>query len=70
MPMRSVTLRFSEGVWDTVQREAQIAGISASQFVREAVLARAAFEIGRREEGRDWERVFAEVRRMLGPEES
>ena len=40
--MKVTTVRFSRDLWDTVAEEAEQAGISASQFIREAALARAA----------------------------
>jgi hypothetical protein len=42
MPLRPVTIRFSEPVYDAVAREAAAAGETIAQFVREASLARAA----------------------------
>jgi Mobilization protein NikA len=39
--MKVTTVRFSEDLWATIQAEAEIAGVSASQFIREAALARA-----------------------------
>jgi hypothetical protein len=46
--MRVTTVRFSEDLWATVQAEAEVAGVSASQFIREAALARAAAAAGAR----------------------
>ena len=48
MPMRATTVRFSEDLWDLLEREAARQGISAAQFVREATILRAAFLIGKR----------------------
>jgi uncharacterized protein (DUF1778 family) len=48
--MRVTTVRFSDDLWATVEREAALAGVSASQFVREAALARAAAAAGARGE--------------------
>jgi hypothetical protein len=42
MPLRPVTIRFSDPVYDAVAREAVAAGESIALFVREAALARAA----------------------------
>ena len=40
--MKVTTVRFSDELWATIQAEAELAGVSASQFIREAALARAA----------------------------
>jgi hypothetical protein len=48
--MKVTTVRFSNDLWATIAREAEIAGVSASQFVREAALARAAASAGARGE--------------------
>jgi hypothetical protein len=42
MPLRPVTIRFSEPVYEFVSSEAAAAGETIAQFVREASLARAA----------------------------
>jgi hypothetical protein len=39
--MRVTTVRISEDLWDLLAREAQLGGVSVSQYVREAALARA-----------------------------
>lgn len=46
--MKVTTVRFSEDLWATIQAEADLAGVSASQFIREAALARAAAAAGAR----------------------
>src|SRR4051794_3403695 len=48
--MKVTTVRFSEDLWATIQAEAELAGLSASQFIREAALARAAAAAGARGE--------------------
>lgn len=48
--MKVTTVRFSEDLWATIQAEAEVAGVSASQFIREAALARAAAAAGARRE--------------------
>lgn len=48
--MKVTTVRFSEDLWDAVAREAALSGLSASQFIREAALARAAAAAGARGE--------------------
>lgn len=48
MGMRATTVRFSDDLWQLVDREAMIQGISAAQFVRDAVLLRAAALMGAR----------------------
>jgi hypothetical protein len=39
--MRVQSVRFGEGTWTMVQRMAEVEGVSASQYIREAVFARA-----------------------------
>jgi hypothetical protein len=39
--MRVTTVRFSEDLWELLEREAALGGISVSQYIREAALARA-----------------------------
>lgn len=39
--MRETKIRFGQRAWNLIQSEAEIDGISASQFVREAAIARA-----------------------------
>lgn len=46
--MRVVSLRFPDPVWDLIGREAALIGVSRSQFIREAALARAYYFIARR----------------------
>ena len=46
--MKVTTLRFGLDLWRLLKREADAAGISVSQYVREAALARAASSAGAR----------------------
>lgn len=46
--MKVTTVRFGEDLWATISAEAERAGVSASQFIREAALARAAAAAGAR----------------------
>jgi hypothetical protein len=48
--MKVTTVRFSDDLWTAISEEAEIAGVSASQFIREAALARAAAAAGARGE--------------------
>ena len=48
MPMRATTVRFSEDLWELLDEESTIQGISAAQFVRDATIVRLAFLAGRR----------------------
>lgn len=48
MSMRATTVRFSDDLWQLVEREAVVQGISAAQFVRDAALLRAASLMGAR----------------------
>src|SRR3954453_19095494 len=40
MPMRATTIRFSDDLWDDLEREAQSRGVSAAQFIRDSALLR------------------------------
>lgn len=44
------TVRISDSVWRLVQHEATLEGQSASQFIRDAALARAVWRMSRRGE--------------------
>jgi hypothetical protein len=46
--MKVTTLRFGADLWALLEREAELAGVSVAQYVREAALARAAFAAGTR----------------------
>jgi transcriptional regulator with GAF, ATPase, and Fis domain len=48
MPMRATTVRFSEDLWELLEEESTVQGISAAQFVRDATIVRLAFLAGRR----------------------
>ena len=46
--MHQTTLRFPQDLWDFLEQEAKGLGVSIAQYVREAALARAAYDAGRR----------------------
>lgn len=48
MAMRATTVRFSDDLWELLEREASREGISAAQFVRDATLLRIGTLAGRR----------------------
>ena len=48
MPMRATTVRFADSLWTLVEQEAQLEGVSAAQFIRDATIMRAAYAMGRR----------------------
>src|SRR3984885_1650394 len=48
MPMRATTVRFSDDLWELLEEESTIQGISAAQFVRDARIVRLAYLAGRR----------------------
>jgi GAF domain-containing protein len=48
MPMRATTVRFSDDLWELLEREAGTQGISAAQFVRDATIMRLGVLSGRR----------------------
>jgi hypothetical protein len=48
--MRQTTVRFGADLWADLEREAQRAGVSAAQYIRDATLARIAYNAGARGE--------------------
>jgi GAF domain-containing protein len=48
MPMRATTVRFSDQLWNLLEREAGSEGVSAAQFVRDATIMRIAYVMGQR----------------------
>lgn len=46
--MRIQSVRFSETAWASIQESARLEGVSASQYVREAAMARVWYERARR----------------------
>ena len=46
--MHQTTIRFPEDLWLFLEDEAKSLGMSVAQYVREAALARAAYDAGRR----------------------
>ena len=48
--MHQTTLRFSEDLWSSLEAEAERSGVSAAQYVRDAVLQRLSYQAGRRDE--------------------
>jgi hypothetical protein len=47
--MKIVSIRMSEDIWEAVQDEAIRAGVSASEFIREAAIIRMAYRWGTRD---------------------
>lgn len=62
MPLRPTTVRFAQDAMDLVQEAAKEAGVSASQFVREAAIMRAAAILPRRVPG-----GRADIERLSSP---
>lgn len=62
--MRIQSIRFSETMWQEIQAEATLEGVSASQFVREAAFARMWFARGRRGEQADKLEAFLMAARV------
>lgn len=50
MPMHATTVRFSDDLWDLLEREAKGQGVSVAQFVRDAALMRVASVTAKRGE--------------------
>jgi hypothetical protein len=48
--MKATTIRFGQDVWDAIAAEAERAGVSTAQYIRDAALARAAAAAGARGE--------------------
>src|SRR5215217_2908770 len=48
MPMRATTVRFSEALWNLLEREAVRDGVSAAQYIRDATILRTAYAMGQR----------------------
>ena len=48
--MKTTTIRFGDDLWALLESEADVTGVSVSQYVREAALSRAAFSAGARAE--------------------
>ena len=46
--MHQTTLRFGADLWQTLEREAAAAGTSVAQYVREAAVARLAYDAAKR----------------------
>src|SRR3954451_169412 len=46
--MKVTTVRFGTDLWELLEQEAGLTGVSVSQYIREAALARAAFAAGSR----------------------
>jgi hypothetical protein len=44
--MRATTIRFPNDLWEQLEREARMQGISVAQYVRDAALYRVAFSAG------------------------
>lgn len=66
MAMTPTTVRFGADTWEMIQREAQHAGVSAAEFVREAALARAMHSYVRRggEGVEEWEELYDAAHRL------
>lgn len=63
--MKATTIRFGKDLWDAIAAEAERAGVSTSQFIREAALARAAAAAGARGETL-FDSMAAGLRRAAG----
>ena len=48
--MRATTIRFPNDLWEQLEQEARIQGISVAQYVRDAALYRVAYSAGARED--------------------
>lgn len=46
--MKVQSIRFSDELWRLIQQEAELEGVSASQFIRETVIFRIGYRLGER----------------------
>lgn len=46
--MRATTIRFGDELWRSLELEAELAGVSVAQYIREAVVMRLAYSAARR----------------------
>jgi hypothetical protein len=60
MPMRATTVRFTDDLWELLEKEAALAGVSAAQLIRDAAIMRVATLMARRGED-DGEQALAAV---------
>lgn len=67
--MKHTSIRWSEPSLKMIQAEAAVQGITTSQFVREAAVARAAYLQGIREDGENAtiDKIVNSIRDELGP---
>lgn len=49
--MHQTTVRFSPELWEMLEAEAELTGVSVAHYVRESALSRLAFAAGRRSTG-------------------
>ena len=55
--MHQTTVRFGKDLWEALEVEAEAAGVSVAQFIREAAVARLGYAAARRGD-RDWDRTM------------
>ena len=67
--MRATTVRFSEELWNLLEREAQREGVSAAQFIRDATILRTAYAMGQRGDA-GFEEALARAAAPDGPRAS
>jgi len=63
--MHPTTVRFSDDMWRLIEAEAGREGISASQYIRESVILRAALEMMQRGDVTGFRAAVNQVRRLL-----
>jgi hypothetical protein len=69
--MRATTVRFGADLWEMLEREAELSGVSVAQYVRESALARLAFAAAQRGDLSPWaESARGRATGMLTPEVS
>ena len=63
--MHPTTVRFSDDMWRLIETEAGREGVSASQYIRESVILRAALEMMQRGDAPGFRAAVVQVRRLL-----
>jgi hypothetical protein len=58
--MHQTTVRFGRDLWEALEEEAELAGVSVAQFIREAAVARVGYAAAARGDEK-WARAMAEA---------
>lgn len=58
--MHQTTVRFGRDLWEALEKEAELAGVSVAQFIREAAVARLGYAAAARGDA-EWSRAMADA---------